>query len=61
MGFSETAHPDLASKIRASLPEDGAVTRDKEDDIVTNLLEELVVRTKSPMAAGPVASGSRQK
>ncbi|KAE9398465.1 hypothetical protein BT96DRAFT_920801 [Gymnopus androsaceus JB14] len=59
MGFSETAHPDLPSKIRASIPEDGVVTRDKEDDIVTSLLEELVIRTKSP-AAGPVASGSRQ-
>jgi Wiskott-Aldrich syndrome protein len=58
MGFSETAHPDLASKIRANIPEDGIMTRDKEDDIVTSLLEELVIRTKSP--AGPVASSSRK-
>ncbi|KAJ3750763.1 hypothetical protein DFH05DRAFT_1387853 [Lentinula detonsa] len=58
MGFSETAHPDLAAKVRAAVPQDGALSRDFEDEIVTNLLEELVIRTKTP--AGPGASSSRR-
>jgi len=55
MGFSEAAHPDLLDKIRAIVPLDGNLTRDKEDNIITSLLEELVVRTRTPA----VASGSR--
>ncbi|KAJ4485808.1 hypothetical protein J3R30DRAFT_3365536 [Lentinula aciculospora] len=59
MGFSETAHPDLASKVRAVVPHDGILTRDNEDEIVTNLLEELVIRTKTP-AAELITPGSRR-
>ncbi|KAJ3892859.1 hypothetical protein GG344DRAFT_44449 [Lentinula edodes] len=58
MGFSEAAHPDLAAKVREVVPKDGVLTRDNEDEIVTNLLEELVIRTTTP-AAVPGASGSR--
>ncbi|KAJ4485044.1 hypothetical protein C8J55DRAFT_559200 [Lentinula edodes] len=59
MGFSEAAHPDLAAKVREVVPKDGVLTRDNEDEIVTNLLEELVIRTTTP-AAVPGASGSRR-
>ncbi|GAV98837.1 hypothetical protein LENED_000246 [Lentinula edodes] len=59
MGFSEAAHPDLAAKVREVVPKDGVLTRENEDEIVTNLLEELVIRTTTP-AAVPGASGSRQ-
>ncbi|KAJ3844945.1 hypothetical protein F5878DRAFT_655420 [Lentinula raphanica] len=58
MGFSETAHPDLAGKVRAAVPQDGILSRDREDEIVTSLLEELVIRNKTPVA--PVASSSRR-
>ncbi|KAJ3928846.1 MAG: hypothetical protein NXY57DRAFT_901220 [Lentinula lateritia] len=59
MGFSEAAHPDLAAKVREVVPKDGVLTRENEDEIVTNLLEELVIRTTTP-AAVPGASGSRR-
>ncbi|KAJ3812621.1 hypothetical protein F5876DRAFT_36943 [Lentinula aff. lateritia] len=59
MGFSEAGHPDLAAKIREVVPKDGVLTRENEDEIVTNLLEELVIRTTTP-AVVPGASGSRR-
>lgn len=54
MGFTEKAHPDLPSKIKAQLPQDGAaISKENEDDIVTNLLEELIVLSpKVPHASG---------
>ncbi|KIK70683.1 hypothetical protein GYMLUDRAFT_32724 [Collybiopsis luxurians FD-317 M1] len=67
MGFTTTAHPDLPGKIQAAVRNtgmDGALSRDREDDIVTNLLEELVMRTKTPNVAGPSgvqASGSKRQ
>jgi hypothetical protein len=55
MGFTETMHPELSSKIKAQVPSVGSISKEKEDDIVTNLLEELIL--KSPPHA-PIASGS---
>lgn len=54
MGFTESAHPELPSKIKAQLPENGAtISKENEDDIVTNLLEELIVLSpKVPHASG---------
>jgi Wiskott-Aldrich syndrome protein len=54
MGFTEVAYPTMVSKIRAQMPSSGVVTKDVEDDIVTNMLEEL-------LAMGPSASGSGPK
>ncbi|KAG5341588.1 hypothetical protein C0989_009069 [Termitomyces sp. Mn162] len=54
MGFSESTHPDLPSKIQAQLPFDGVVRNDSEDDIVTTLLEDLLALSPT----SPVASGS---
>lgn len=56
MGFTEKAHPDLPQKIKELLPPDGAVAKDREDDIVTTLLEGMLPAPKSPVASG---SGSR--
>lgn len=55
MGFTEKAHPDLPQKIKQLVPSDGAIAKDREDDIVTTLLEAMLAAPKSP---GPVASGS---
>lgn len=57
MGFTERAHPDLASRVRALLPEGAAPTPDKEEDIATTLVNELVSRTKSPVASGSKFKG----
>ncbi|KAJ7597486.1 hypothetical protein C8J56DRAFT_818074 [Mycena floridula] len=59
MGFTENAHPELTSKIKAQLPTNGSISKENEDDIVTNLLEELIMSPdKGPQASG---SGSRGK
>jgi hypothetical protein len=57
MGFTESSHPTLPGKIRAQLPKDTrAVTKTLEDEVVTNLLEDLLSREATPRS--PVASGS---
>ncbi len=55
MGFTEKAHPDLPQKIKQLVPLDGAIVKDREDDIVTTLLEAMLASPKSP---GPIASAS---
>lgn len=53
MGFTENQHPELPKKIKAQMPDDGAITKEAEDDIVTTLLEELIVTSpKQPQASG---------
>jgi Wiskott-Aldrich syndrome protein len=53
MGFTENAYPSLPAKIKAQLPPSGIIEKDKEDDIVTTLLEELLsVSPKLPAASG---------
>ncbi|KAJ3503819.1 hypothetical protein NMY22_g18117 [Coprinellus aureogranulatus] len=57
MGFTEGSHPALPAKIRAQLPTDTRTfTKAMEDEIVTNLLEDLLSREATPRS--PVASGS---
>ncbi|KAF5368562.1 hypothetical protein D9758_002242 [Tetrapyrgos nigripes] len=51
MGFTEAAHPELPSKIKANVPRNGAIGKEQEDDIVTNLLEEMVNAPKEPVAS----------
>lgn len=58
MGFSENSHPNLPDKIKAQMQSKKVITKEEEDDIVTNLLEELLaLASKSPVAA----SGSSAK
>ncbi|KAF5388558.1 hypothetical protein D9757_004673 [Collybiopsis confluens] len=58
MGFTPSAHPDLPSRIRTAVTDaKHALSREQEDDVVTSLLEELVMRTKTPMATAPAGSG----
>lgn len=57
MGFTERTHPVLPGKIKAQLPKDSrTVTKAMEDDVVSNLLEDLLSREANPRS--PVASGS---
>ncbi|KAK7465412.1 hypothetical protein VKT23_005390 [Stygiomarasmius scandens] len=56
MGFTEAAHPELPNKIKASVPSSGAIGREKEDDIVTNLLEEMVSPPKETAASSSKAA-----
>ncbi|KAF9535680.1 hypothetical protein CPB83DRAFT_842142 [Crepidotus variabilis] len=57
MGFTENSHPDLLTKIKSNMPATDTITKEQEDDMVTNLLEDLI--PSSPLRApGPVASGS---
>jgi hypothetical protein len=55
MGFSESSFPDLPGKIKAAMPVNGVISKEREDDVVTSLLEELLARS----GRSPVASGSK--
>ena len=54
MGFTEGAYPKLTGKVMDQLLSHPPVTKDAEDDIVTNLIEELV-----SSGGGAQAGGSR--
>lgn len=54
MGFSENAFPALTSKVESQVGTD-ALSREREDDIVTSLVEDLLVSSPQPAEA----SGSR--
>jgi len=56
MGFSENSHPDLSEKIAALLPTGLLTSKNREDDIVTTLLEELI-----PVSAPPSHTASGRK
>lgn len=56
MGFTENSHPHLSEKITVLLPAGEAVSKDREDDIVTSLLEELI---PLPPKSSQPASGRR--
>ena len=61
MGFSENAYPTLQQKIKAQLPPSGnTISKEVEDEIVTTLLEELLV-PRSESSRPNVASGSGQR
>lgn len=54
MGFTEgSTYPNLAAKVMDQLLSNPPATKDAEDDIVTNLIEELI-----PSGGGPHAGGS---
>jgi len=50
MGFTEKVYPDLRQKIEDHLPNDGVITKDGENDIVTILLETML--SESPVSSG---------
>lgn len=54
MGFTEGTYPKLNVKVTEQMLANPPATRDAEDDIVTNLIEELI-----PSSSAPRASGSR--
>ncbi|KAF8922010.1 hypothetical protein CPB85DRAFT_14801 [Mucidula mucida] len=56
MGFTEAAHPNMASTIRSHVPEHGEVSKEVEDNIVTTFIEEL--EEEEPKEVQPRASGS---
>ncbi|KAJ8702243.1 hypothetical protein PTI98_000980 [Pleurotus ostreatus] len=58
MGFTESAYPSLPAKIRANMPEIGPVTKEKEDDIVTTLLEDMLAMSPKPPKGPGSPSGS---
>jgi hypothetical protein len=59
MGFMETAYPIIPGKIQAFLPSSGVVSKDVEDDVVTNMLEALLAMSPKPAAAS--GSGWRER
>jgi Wiskott-Aldrich syndrome protein len=54
MGFTENAYPTLPAKIRDQIPQNGNLSKDAEDDVVTTLLEDLLAMSPKP----PLTSGS---
>lgn len=58
MGFTEAGHPNMASTIRAHVPERGDVSKEVEDNIVTTFIEEL---EEAPLDEQPRASASTSK
>ncbi|KAI0328148.1 hypothetical protein GY45DRAFT_1326682 [Cubamyces sp. BRFM 1775] len=55
MGFSTSGYPGLPAKIESRVPRSGELTQEREDNIITEIVEELV--QNSPPRQ-PVASGS---
>ena len=53
MGFTENSHPNLSGKVAALLPIGDAISKDREDDIVTTLLEELIPVSPKPSQPAP--------
>ncbi|KAF9502375.1 hypothetical protein BDN71DRAFT_1437965 [Pleurotus eryngii] len=58
MGFTESAYPSLPAKIRENMPENGPITKEKEDDIVTTLLEDMLAMSPKPPKGPGSPSGS---
>lgn len=52
MGFTESTYPNLTRKVMDQLLSHPPVNKDAEDDIVTNLIEDLIAN------GGAHASGS---
>ncbi|KZV74813.1 hypothetical protein PENSPDRAFT_647597 [Peniophora sp. CONT] len=42
MGFSEQTHPNLSSRIDARLPMDAEISKDKENDVVNSVVDDLL-------------------
>ncbi|KAI6153896.1 hypothetical protein BKA82DRAFT_3969553 [Pisolithus tinctorius] len=53
MGFTAGSHPNLHQKVTDQLIAHPPTSRDVEDDIVTNLIEELIPTTSNQPRAGP--------
>jgi len=59
MGFTESSHPELRAQAQALLPQDKASTKEDEDEIVSSLLEQLLLAVpERTTSREPVASGS---
>ena len=59
MGFTSTRYPVLNSKIDERVPLGGEVSKENEDKIVTEVVEELLLVSPSPAPKQPPkASGS---
>jgi hypothetical protein len=48
MGFTENSHPNLSERVAALLPIGNAIPKEREDDIVTTLLEDLIPVSPKP-------------
>ena len=57
MGFTSNQYPALNSKVDAHTPLNGEVSKEREDTIVGEVIEELLAASPSPQQA-PQASGS---
>ncbi|KAI6120619.1 hypothetical protein EDD16DRAFT_1459243, partial [Pisolithus croceorrhizus] len=53
MGFTMGSHPNLRQKVTEQLIVHPPTSRDVEDDIVTNVIEELIPTTSNQPRAGP--------
>jgi hypothetical protein len=42
MGFTENTHPSLSTMIDARFSTDNGMSKDKEDDVVSEIVEELL-------------------
>lgn len=58
MGFAEAAHPTIPAKIKELITSLKPLSKDREDDIVTTMLEELLAMSPKP-TPGPSGSGAR--
>lgn len=58
MGFAEAAHPNIPFKVKELIASLKPLSKDREDDIVTTILEEMLARSPKPIP-GPSRSGAR--
>ncbi|KAG6334535.1 hypothetical protein ID866_4551 [Astraeus odoratus] len=57
MGFTESSHPNLNQKVMDQLISNPPTSKDVEDDIVTNVIEELIPSTSNQPRAGSSRDG----
>lgn len=48
MGFAEAAHPNIPIKAKELIASLESLSKDREDDIVTTILEELLAKSPKP-------------
>jgi hypothetical protein len=59
MGFTENAYPSLVDKVKFQVG-DSNLTKDREDDIVTTLIEDFLALSPAPKPAVASGSGARR-
>jgi hypothetical protein len=59
MGFHEASFPTMRTVVESHLPADGKITKDVEDDVMSEVLEKLLEASGSGSGVQPTTSSSK--